>query len=266
MMNDRRLIKYPACLIAVYMLITLFIVPQAAFAYSYGDPSKEDIAEAYLLMHTELGKTPPNWEAIMEQYLTHKQVLQLEFGDKVVATLDANLTEKKAELFEANYKSMLVMNVKRRLDNANKEMADYAKAKLLLAKAKGTFDVLVPFIKDTATMNEVDAAFQKTLDALGNPGLFGVGKKEASPEELAKQSGYIYKSLEPLFPFVYLGATDNNSQTSPTDTANPDGHFDVDHNEPSKVSPVITIIVIGVVLVIGGMIVYFGLRKGWFKF
>jgi hypothetical protein len=190
----------------IILIVVLLLSPQSVFAYSYGDPNKEDIAEAYVFIKAKLDENPPAWDAAYQQYLVHKKVLKLEFGDRVISTLEANFTAQDKTLLKANYRGMLAMNIKRRFDYAKAEIKNYSQAKLLLAKAKGTFEVIAPYIKDGATVTSVRNAFDLALEALGNPGLFGVGKKDTNEEEFTKQVDLIYGAVKPFFPFAYVKA------------------------------------------------------------
>jgi hypothetical protein len=344
----------------VLAVILFLMLPHSVFAYSYGDPSKEDIAEALLVIKSKLQESPADWEGAYQQYLVHKKVLDFEFGKEVTSTLEANFSVKNQELLEANYRGMLGMNLKRRFDYAVADIADYSKSKLLLAKAKGTFDVLTPYVKDGNVTAKVNESFERALIALGNPGLFGVGKVEVDEEQFKKEIDWIYTTVKPLFPFKFYVVEDKQEVTpeKPTETKPPaqndaktDAKTDVkaenevvpadstdskpaaeqdteaadseaEKKEPdsqeeaaviesepaeeqstveepsivvsetetaeggetaesdetaspvldtnlepeSKVNPLVTVSVIGMVLVFGGGAVYFGLKKGLFKF
>jgi hypothetical protein len=336
------------------VVILFMMLPHSVLAYSYGDPNKEDIAEALLVINSKLEESPANWEGAFQQYLVHKQVIGLEFGEKVTSTLEANFAVKNKELLEANYRGMLAMNLKRRFDYAVADIADYSKSKLLLAKARGTFEILTPYIKDGNIESEVNESFKRALEALGNPGLFGVGKVEVDEEQFKKETDWIYNTVKPLFPFQFSEEKDDKEVTptkqtetnqSSSNDSKTDGKakneavpadpepvaeqeteaaavedekkepelqeetvvsnetppaeeeskmeepttavpeevkaeaeepdnldeiaastaLDINLEPESKVNPLVTFIVIGMVLVFGGGAVYFGLKKGLFK-
>jgi hypothetical protein len=201
----------------ILTIILFLLLPNSAFAYSYGDPNKEDIAEALKVIKVKLEANPPDWEGAFQQYLVHKKVLALEFGEEVTSTLEANFSVKNKGLLEVNYRGMLAMNLKRRFDYANKQIEDYAQAKLLLAKARGTFEVLTPYVADANIVSSVEASFKKALESLGNPGLFGVGKVESNPEQFKKETDFIYNAVKPLFPFRFASASGQKEETLPAD-------------------------------------------------
>ncbi|WP_281888917.1 hypothetical protein [Paenibacillus sp. YYML68] len=206
----------------VWMLLLLITLPHSAWGYSYGDPNKEDIAEALIIISGKLNGSPADWEGAFQQYLVHKKVLELEFGTKLTGTLEANFASKDKELLIANYRGMLALNIERRFNYVEKELADYSKTKLLLAKSKGTFDVLKPSVKDAATITAVEASFNKALEALGNPGLFGVGKVEPNLEQFKTESSFILSKVKPLFTIKYAQApaqaSASQTETKPAQT------------------------------------------------
>jgi hypothetical protein len=181
------------------VLSLLLALPSSAFAYSYGDPNKEEIAETYKEISAKLQQTPEDWNGAYQAFLSRKKEIALEFGNATAQTLEDNFARKQKELVLHNYKAVLVLNIDRRLDNAEKQFEDYAKAKLLLAKARGTLNVLSPYISDSASKTAY-AAFDKALNALGNPGLFGVGAVPSDKSEFLKQTNLIRSTLKPIFP------------------------------------------------------------------
>ncbi|BBI31342.1 hypothetical protein [Cohnella abietis] len=183
----------------VAMLLLLWVAPVQVSAYSYGDANTEDIAETFKLIEASLSGASPNWKTVREAYKTRRSEIKSHFGEAVAITLDKNIEAKEAELLTANFKAVLVLNLDRRFTYASKDVKDYAGAKLLLAKAKATFDTLAPYI--SSGTDEINKAFDDALDALGNPGLFGVGKKEVDPETFKERVGFIHKKVKPLFPY-----------------------------------------------------------------
>src|SRR5688572_9569939 len=169
-------------LLCVLLLVTvaLYIAPSQALAYSYGDANTEDIAETFKLVEASLAGASPNWKSAEEAYKVRRPEIVSHFGESVAATLDNNFKDKNAKLTTANFKAVLVMNLDRRFTYAIKGFDDYAQTKLLLAKAKATFDTLKPYV--SSRTDEINAAFDAALEALGNPGLFGVGQKAAEPD------------------------------------------------------------------------------------
>lgn len=188
-------------LICVLLLVTvaLYIAPSQAQAYSYGDANTEDIAETFKLVEAGLAGASPNWKSAEEAYKVRRSEIASHFGESVAVTLDNNFKDKNAKLVTSNFKAVLVMNLDRRFTYAIKGLDDYAATKLLLAKAKATFDTLKPYV--SSKTGEINAAFDAALEALGNPGLFGVGQKAAEPDVFKEKVNFIYGIVKPLFPY-----------------------------------------------------------------
>jgi hypothetical protein len=188
---------HAALLLAIAIIYAA--APSQALAYSYGDANTEDVAETYKLVDASLSMASPDWKAAEEAYKVRRSEISAHFGEDVAVTLDANIQSKDAKLVISNFKAVLVMNLERRFSYGIQGIDDYAATKLLLAKAKATFDTLAPYMSSKTT--EISTAFDDALNALGNPGLFGVGKKAAQPEVFKEKVNGIYNIVNPLFPY-----------------------------------------------------------------
>jgi len=186
------------------LALLIWLAPAQAFAYSYGDANTEDVAETFKTIAAALGGGQSDWRTATEAHKVRRSEIQSHFGDSVAVTLDKNIEAADSALLIANYKAVLVMNLDRRFTYALKDVSDYAGAKLLLAKAKATCDTLAPYM--SAGKDEIDRSFDEALDALGNPGLFGVGKKKADPELFKTKVTFIYDKVKPLFPYQAYAA------------------------------------------------------------
>ncbi|WP_135548292.1 hypothetical protein [Paenibacillus cymbidii] len=186
------------------LALLIWLAPAQAFAYSYGDANTEDVAETFKTIAAALGGGQSDWKTATEAHKVRRSEIQSHFGDAVAATLDKNIEAADNALLIANYKAVLVMNLDRRFAYALQDVGDYAGAKLLLAKAKATYDTLAPYM--SAGKDEIDRSFDEALDALGNPGLFGVGKKKADPELFKTKVTFIYDKVKPLFPYQAYAA------------------------------------------------------------
>ena len=183
-----------------FVLAALIILPSSALAYSYGDANTEDVAETFKLVQASVGDGANDWGAAEGAYKERRAELVSHFGEGIAATLDANFQAKDSKAVIANFKAVLVMNLDRRFTYALKGLDDYAESKLLLAKAKATYDTLRALYGGGSS--EIDKAFDAALDALGNPGLFGVGKKPVQPEVFKEKVDFIYGKVKPLFPYT----------------------------------------------------------------
>lgn len=204
--------------VAILLWVSILWSPHTVSAYSYGDPTMEDVAETYKTIDLRLSSSPPDWQGAFDAYKVRRAEISSHFGEPIAVTLDHNFQAENKELLIQNYKYVLYINLDRRFNYAKKDIDDYSKSKLLLAKAKGTFDVIKPYVKSQLPQKEIEdleTAFEKALEALGNPGLFGMGKKPVKPEVLEEQTKYILETLKPLFSYTAFEAEPQTNETNP---------------------------------------------------
>ncbi|HEY0827963.1 MAG TPA: hypothetical protein VGE40_07710 [Bacilli bacterium] len=186
------------------LVMLMLVVPNVILAYSYGDPNQDEVAESFKEIAVKLNASSVDWKGASEIYKVRRAEIASHFGESIAVTLDHNFADKNKALVLSNFKYVLVLNLDRRFEYALKDIEDYAKSKLLLAKAKGTFGVLSPYVeaKKPGLESKILIAFDAALEALGNPGLFGVGEESVNPQEFEKQTSYILQSVKPLFPYT----------------------------------------------------------------
>lgn len=184
-------------------LILLFsnLYVHSAYAYTYGDPNKEELAEVYKKMLIELDKNPPDYDIAKKHFLTIKEEVDMHMGPEPAKIILQNLDEKNKDEAIKNLEKLLVLNIARRLENIEKNFAEYDTSKRLLAKGNATYEALSPKIEaENSNLNkELKADFDQALDSLGNPGLFGVGKKEANLEAFKESKEKILSALQKQF-------------------------------------------------------------------
>ncbi|MFC0335114.1 hypothetical protein ACFOLF_19385 [Paenibacillus sepulcri] len=261
------------------VVIIFALTPASVRAYSYGDANTEDVAETFKLVVADLTVSPVDWKGVEDAHKARRSEIASHFGEEVVAELDADIASRDAELLTANYKALLVMNLDRRFESVIQSIDEYTQAKLLLAKAKATFEVLKPYAEAKLTKEQTDGItddFQKALDAIGNPGLFGVGQLEADPEALKTTVNRIYDILVPLFPYSGKPGTGQPTEGDAGNAAASPGegsaggetiqgnkeHAPMERTE--KTNAGVTIGVIGGVAVVGICVVWWARRKGIF--
>ncbi|MDQ0215436.1 hypothetical protein J2S13_001853 [Oikeobacillus pervagus] len=186
------------------MIVTFnyILFPSSAFAYSYGDPGKEKMAEAY----KELDKHLENddWNRAEQVYETYKKEFDLYFK-KTQPDISEAFKDKDKELLRRSWQAAMRLNIERRLHFAQEQFEDYGQAKLLLAKARGTYSILEPIYSknsDQSSADQIYQAFDEALKALGNPGLFGIGNKQSDRETFDQKVQFIIDKLQPQFPIV----------------------------------------------------------------
>lgn len=183
-------------LIAFLFLLT---APLPASAYSYGDPGKEAFAEAYKQFEEQLDQK--DYKLAGETIDAYDKEFTLYFPE-AKEKIDAALADQDAAAAKQAYRVALRQNIERRLHFAQEQFDDFGQAKLLLAKARGTYDVLAPYVKESEgakTSDSLYTAFDESLAALGNPGLFGVGKKASDRTAFDQNIKQIEDTVTPLF-------------------------------------------------------------------
>ncbi|MBM7701283.1 hypothetical protein [Metabacillus iocasae] len=185
------------CSILILILNTTFV--QQASAYSYGDPGEEQMAEAYKEMDKHL--QADDWDRARSVYDTYEKDFDLYFK-ATQPLIETAFEEKDKELLLESYQYAMLLNVERRLHFAEDQFEDYGQAKLLLAKARGTFNVMEPLLVERAdqeTSDNVYKAFDDALKALGNPGLFGIGSKGTDEDVFKEKTSFIITTLKEHF-------------------------------------------------------------------
>ncbi|MCA1063619.1 hypothetical protein QTG56_11680 [Rossellomorea sp. AcN35-11] len=186
--------------LSLIFILNYIFIPLQASAYSYGDPGEEKIAEAYKELESSLAND--DWDNAKKIYKSYEKDFNLYFS-KVRPDLEKAFEQNDKELLLESWRAALMLNIERRLHFAQEQFDDYGQAKLLLAKARGTFNVLEPFVVEDEGQEEAEAiyaSFDTALNALGNPGLFGIGSKDNDPEAFDKEVEFIINELRPLFP------------------------------------------------------------------
>lgn len=186
---------------SLVLAITFILsINQTVHAYSYGDPGEEALAEAYNEIDNYLDQD--DWENAKLVYDTYSKEFELYFTATKPVIEDAFEHKNKEQLLKA-YQAALRLNIERRLHFAEDQFEDYGQAKLLLAKARGTFSVLEPITEEKTSpefVSSIYSALDEALVSLGNPGLFGIGNKESDSDVFKENIEFIISELKPLYP------------------------------------------------------------------
>lgn len=174
---------------------------QIALAYSYGNPTNEEIVEAYQTFAGALNETPPDFAKARTTLAAVEPDARLHFGDAPVDAVRAALDTRRPETAVVGFRKLLVLNIARRVDNARLGIDQFAQAKILLAKAFSTYDALSPFVKakQAALDTRLRQSFDGLLKALGNPGLFGIGRRDPDPATFERLQNEILAALSAQF-------------------------------------------------------------------
>ncbi|WP_219837332.1 hypothetical protein [Paenibacillus sp. R14(2021)] len=260
-------IKLSTILLLAVLFIT--IAPSSALAYSYGNANTEDVAETFKLVIASLEQSSPDWNKALKAHKERREEIESHFGADVAATLDADFKSKSVDSTVADYKALLVMNLDRRFENVLQSVKDYSKSKLLLAKARATYETLAPYIEAKLSPSEtkaISADFDAALKAIGNPGLFGVGKEAPDEAALKTTVNRIYETIKPLFPYHAGAGTDGSADEGTNTPSEPDSiegtkqHAAMERTD--KTNSGVTIGVIGGIVILAAAGVWWAKRKG----
>ncbi|MGE8080749.1 hypothetical protein [Peribacillus loiseleuriae] len=187
------------CLLLMFVLTYSFPLP--AKAYTYGDPNEEALAEAYKKMLIELDKNPSDYVKAEKYYNTVKEEIDMHMGPEPTKSILQDLENKDKEQAIHNLDQLLVLNIARRMENIDKNFSEYETSKRLLAKGFATYAALSPKIeaRNPELDKEMKSEFDKALNSLGNPGLFGVGQKEADKNAFDASKDQIFSLLQKEF-------------------------------------------------------------------
>ncbi|WP_423801417.1 hypothetical protein [Neobacillus sp. SAB-20_R2A] len=190
---------------SVLFFITFLIINALSIhgveAYSYGDPNEEKVAEVYKEMLVKLDENPPNFTAAKKVYESVQEEIDMHMGPEPSKLILKNLADEDKQALTDNMEKLLVLNIARRLDSIENNFSEYETTKRLLAKGFATYEALSPKVEAEHPENDkkIRADFDEALQALGNPGLFGVGKKEASLDSFKQNKDEILDTLKSEF-------------------------------------------------------------------
>ncbi|MFF2288485.1 hypothetical protein [Peribacillus butanolivorans] len=187
------------CFLLLFILTQSF--PISAKAYTYGDPNEEALAEVYKKMLIELDENPSDYATAKKHFNTVKEEIDMHMGSEPTKVILQNLENKDKEQVINNMDKLLVLNIARRLENIDENFSEYETSKRLLAKGFATYEALSPKVeaRNPEMDKEIRSEFDIALNSLGNPGLFGVGQKEADKKAFDASKDKIFSLLKKEF-------------------------------------------------------------------
>ncbi len=130
----------------LFVLINQLFINQA-FAYSYGDPNEETLAETYKEMMIKLDENPPNFSEAKRIYGSVQEEVDMHMGPEPSKIILKNIADEDKENVIKNMDELLVLNIARRLGSIEKNFAEFDNSKKLLAKGFATYEALSPKIE-----------------------------------------------------------------------------------------------------------------------
>lgn len=187
--------------IAVALAVLINVAP--AYAYSYAE--QEDPMAA-LFKSAVVAATEGRWDEVSKlagEGIKMQKGHLFEAG-RLDSRFKSFIAGKDLSKTAETFANLVYLAICEKLHRNKKEnLRDYknAKARLRLAR-KSYMDVLDGNVKkqDAKRSAEILAQFGTALDSIGNPGLFGIGKKEPDPDEYEKSVKAIKSLIVESFP------------------------------------------------------------------
>ncbi|RSM28481.1 hypothetical protein C5B78_08505 [Aeromonas salmonicida] len=185
-------------LLALTLLLTLsgLTLSEQAQAYSYAAAGKEPLIDAREAL---LGAATDGKDASATLSEIADELTYLEDHHKVAlqAPLAAAIKGKDAAATAALLNRAYKAEIERRLEGASQNLGDYQTAKVLVVKSKRFLDLILTSLSE-GDRKAAEQALAKVLDAIGNPGVFGVGAKPADATAFAEAEKALMAVLAPL--------------------------------------------------------------------
>ncbi|TPW32800.1 hypothetical protein [Pararhizobium mangrovi] len=185
--------------LAVFALFILAAASPAA-AYSYAAAGKEPLIENREALLSGIDKG--DWQSVRKAYAGMKSdIAYLDANeDKGIAgAFDKALAAQKGDVLKSLLRRAYVDEIERRLDGARDQIDDYQNAKVLVVKAQKFYEAMAGDLEPKPRA-AVEDGLKRALDAIGNPGLFGVGAKDPDPKALAEARKDVLAALKPSAP------------------------------------------------------------------
>lgn len=185
-------------LLALTLLLTLsgLTLSEQVQAYSYAAAGKEpliDAREALLGAATDGKDASATLSEIADELTYLEQHHKVTLQAPLAAAIKGKDAAATAALLNRAYKA----EIERRLEGASQNLGDYQTAKVLVVKSKRFLDLILPSLSE-GDRKAAEQALAKVLDAIGNPGVFGVGAKPADATAFAEAEKALMAVLAPL--------------------------------------------------------------------
>lgn len=180
------------------LLVLLALPASQAWAYSYAAAGKEPLIEGrQALLDAMAADNQDKALETLEDLKPELAYLQEDFERDYYAELESAVKSGDTDAVVAALDSAFVAEIQRRLDGATEHLDDYQTAKALVFKAKRFLDLVTPQL-DANARDAANQAINAGMDALGNPGVFGVGQKPADPDAYHEAMKRLLETLKPL--------------------------------------------------------------------
>ncbi len=182
----------------------LLLTANTVFAYSYAEP-EDKMAKFFKegLVAVKSGE----WDKALG--ISKKMILKQKYhmfpAERLEPGVREAIKEKDVSKTAGYFANLVYLSMREKLhQNKKDEFKHYknSKARLGLAR-KAYIDVLDGNVKkqDPARSEEVLKQFDVALESIGNPGLFGVGKKKPDSQKYEGAVRKIEEHIEKSFPY-----------------------------------------------------------------
>lgn len=182
------------------ILSTLFLVliglAAPASAYSYSAAGAEPLIDGREALLGAVGKG--DWDAAGKALAAMQADIDYldQNDDKGIAKAfsDAVAAKDAAALQKALMRAY-ADEIERRLRGAKDNLSDYQTAKVLVVRAQRFYTAMAGDLAPEIRTG-VEGDLKRALDAIGNPGVFGVGARKPDPAAFEKAHQDVKKALE----------------------------------------------------------------------
>ena len=166
-----------------------------AWAYSYAAAGKEPLIEGRqaLLTALQAGAKAKAQQALdgMQKELGY---LQHDYHVDYAKLLQQAVDKGDADQAQTLLDRAFAAEIHRRLVGATQHFDDYQVAKVLVFKANRFLELIEPRLS-AANRQQAETAIRACVKAIGNPGVFGVGRQPADPKAYDRAMKALLQSL-----------------------------------------------------------------------
>jgi hypothetical protein len=181
--------------LALMLVVASLGLAGAAHAYSYAAAGAEPLIDHRAALLGAVAKG--DWKAAEAAYqgmAADVDYLEKNEDGGIAKAFSAALAAKNAGAVRQALMRAYADEIERRLRGAHDNLKDYQTAKILVVKAQRFYTAMAGDLKP-AVRKIVGDELTAALDAIGNPGVFGFGKKAPDPAAFAKAHAAIHAAL-----------------------------------------------------------------------
>ncbi len=187
------------------VIAILIVCFSAVNSFGYGYAEKEDPMVGLFKQAVAAAKKG-NWTAVkanIDKGIAQRKGEMFE-AEHLKPRFDKAIEAKDISVMAETFANLVYLSIREKLHATTKDkFSNYKNAKKRLQLARKSYmDVLDGNVKkkNPSRSKQILGSFNTALKALGNPGVFGVGKKAPDPEAYKKQVSRIEGLIEKSFP------------------------------------------------------------------